>query len=149
MTAAPRTRWRPIGGVVAALMSLITATSVTTPAEAAPPGAIFCKAVARLVASEPVIGAVYMQSGAECAKSGEIEARIEARAFRDGAPMGTRSGGCARGHFWKNRVCEIPQVWVTNPEGLQNFEVKVTVKFTTGKNNSGDTITEASTSGRY
>lgn len=115
---------------------------------AVPPGPTFCSAESQLLPSAPEVGAIYAQAGAKCARSSDIETRIDATAFRDGQVVDSASGSCARGHFWNNQRCSIRTMGITNPSGQQDFKIVVKISFTVNKVESSRTTTSTST-GRY
>lgn len=88
---------------------------------------------------------IYAQAGASCARSSDIETRIEAQAYRGGQLIESASGSCARGHFWHERRCSIRTMGITNPAGQQDFKLVVTVRFTVNKVESSRTTTSTST----
>lgn len=131
-------------GAVAATTIILGAV----PAYAVPPGPTFCSAESQLLPSAPEVGAIYAQAGASCARSSDIETRIEAKAYRGGQLIDSAAGSCPRGHFWNERRCSIPTMGITNPAGQQDFKLVVTVHFTVNKVESSRTNT-STTSGNY
>lgn len=111
-------------------MSTIAAIGLLGTAHAQPSGPTWCSAEAQLLPSAADVGAVYAQSGALCMEVPSLEARVETQAFRDGALVASGSQACARGHFAGTSRCEVRRLSITNPAGSQDFEVRVTVRFT-------------------
>lgn len=111
-------------------MIVIAAIGLVGTAHAQPSGPTWCSAEAQLLPSAADVGYVYAQSGALCMEVPSLEARIETQAFRDGVLVDSGSQACARGHFARASRCEVRRLSITNPAGSQDFEVRVTVRFT-------------------